>query len=277
MKKNTLSLLLGITAALFWAAPAFSQPLLMTRDDFQSYTVNAELPIAAVPGVHGAYLTGGDALWVVTDPTDAANKVARITRTGGSGSYLYAGALGGTIQTFSQLAVAGAGLRLNYDVYVNSGNLNQFYGQLQYGNSGSAALMAVYFKAGVGGQHALEYMVAGKTATALGINILGNHWYSLTYDVYQVAGQWVASASITDKTTSISTVLFSDQALTLADTNVNSFLRVNFYQFGTAANTNFSYVDNLSLQVVPEPGSVVLTVAGVAALAWVRRRRARMG
>jgi len=256
-------------------ASTFAQTIIMTQDDFQSNTVDALLPKAATSS-HGAYAYAASPndIYVRADPDDSGNKVAAVSTSGASGAYLYASALTGTIKTFNQLAAAGQSLQYNFDVYVGSSNLNQSYVSLQYGNSGNAVFGAVFFKTPSGGNSAIDYSVAGSTATSTGFSLSADAWYTMTYDVYQLENDnWAFSASMVNKSTHVSTVLFTDQVATITDTSVNSFLRVVSYQYGNAGNVNTTYIDNISLTIVPEPSVFALLGIGMLILLLTHRQR----
>lgn len=254
-----------------------AQSIIMTQDDFQGYTLNGALPTSAA-GSHGAYSYGTNVINVVADPVTAnvGNKVIAIASTPGGSTYLYGTGISGTNRTFNQLGAANQSLLFSYDVYISSANLNQFYVQLQYGDSGSNSLTTLYFKAPNAGNTALDYLVAGGSATSLGVTALAEHWYTVTYDIHQLENDsWAVSIGLLDKTTQTTSSLLTDQLLAVGDLDASVLRRLNFFQQNTATVGNLAYIDNVSLSIVtiPEPGTLAFAGVGLALVALFRRRK----
>jgi len=272
MKVASLSRIAAQIALLPLLTASASAQTIMTEDDFQSYSVGAVLPTAA-GGTHGAYsYAGANPVYIQADPLDSDNKAVSVSANGAA-TYLYANALAGTTKTFDQLAAAGQSLQLSYDIYVSSTNLNMFFASLQY--AGSTVFGTLYFKIpDRDGNAAVNYLVAGGAETSTGYSISTNTWWTMTYDFYQLEDDsWAFAASMLNKATQESIVLLKDQAASVPNTSVNSFQRLNFYQYNTPTNVNTTYIDNLTLQIIPEPSIFcLLGLTTVGALFAFRRR-----
>lgn len=273
MKVASLSRIAAQIALLPLLTAFASAQTIMTEDDFQSYSVGAVLPTAA-GGTHGAYsYAAANPIYIQADPLDPGNKVVSVSANGGS-AYLYANALTGVTKTFDQLAAAGQSLQLSYDIYVSSTNLNMFYASLQY--AGSTAFGTLYFKIPNGGNAAVNYLVAGRGETSTGYSISTDTWWTMTYDFYQLEDDsWAFAASMLNKATQESIVLLKDQVASIPDTSVTSFQRLNFYQYNTPTNVNTTYIDNLSLQIIPEPSIFCLLGLTVVGALFAFRRHAQ--
>jgi hypothetical protein len=101
--------------------------------------------------------------------------------------------------------------------------------------------------------------------------LLQNHFYSES-TVFDQSTNEIVSVSITDLTTN-STTTVSPVGWYLSG-GANAPFVSNAFRFSGLGPTNGLLIDNVSLNAVPEPATLLLTGAGIIAVIVFRRRRA---
>lgn len=237
------------------------------------YSVNIDsMPTGDVAsaGVSSLTAAGGNNAAVVADPTGAGRgQVIKLSApiprnddgTGNfrrvSGAIFTWGTLGGPLD----LAMPGyTQIRVKYDVFVVDGKFQNLY----FTNGGQDANFSQTINDG-------RWFRFGGSQTANG-TVTAGRWWSVTLE-YDKAGAGTRAGSITN---GVNTYNVSATGLGLS----NDPSAQAFYRFNVRTVTDFRpggpasewYVDNFSVEAVPEPAT--MAVLGLGALAVIRRRRA---
>jgi hypothetical protein len=273
------TLVLSIFAAL--AANAFAI-------DFENPPYNGSAGGTLLTGQDGWYLPAGSVDWNVF--TYAGNTMGAVANPGGGGDQFAGGVSTGTVFGRAQKDFGWDGstvYEVSYDVN------HQYLGQLPTAqNLGSwslqdslasrslialnvwedlttAATWASQFNVFDAAGLALDFQSPGAAWTGL----LTNHWYRVTHTI-DFVNNTLAETSITDLHTN-TTNTFNPVGWYLRGGSTGGGLPApTGYRFfaGGAAGNAFA-LDNVNINVIPEPGTIFAVGAGLAVLVARRRRK----
>jgi hypothetical protein len=250
---SSLAVVLAIAAMACFSSPAFATAIF--QDDFEGHTVGTALT-ATTPNPVGTSYAGN---WAIMDASTTPPGVAA-SGTGFTGMAATMDVGQALLSPADTAAVTGKVVQFNFDYYAvsayptsssdlitfNSGMAERGWDIMLYGN-GSVK----YYNADVAGGGMVAAGAAGSFAanTWVPVQLVADytaHTFQATVGAYSFSGAWAAGgASTFDKV----------------------------YMCGNG-NTRF-FVDNLSVQMVPEPSSLALIATGLLGLlayAWRTRK-----
>ncbi len=270
MKKNVLLTVGCIVVLSVVSSNAFAT--FLSSDDFEGYTVGQALPKNSTAS-HGPYSYSSSPAGVATvqnDPAGVSNQVLKLYRE--SSSVYFISYFKNNI-TLSDMESNGEKLVYTFDIYVSSANDNSLLGYL---DAGSGKRLGGYYLAAPNSsdQCRVSYIsydaVRHETRVATSVYLDDDSWYSGTYILYQLGGNWVYSLSFSDGSNEYqvaSDVQFYPEADNLKGNNI----RLGFSPQG--ANVT-SYIDDLYVetQLVPEPATMLFVLFGLFYSRFCKRK-----